>query len=197
MGVVTEVGKIDDQALNQMTWEGVKKAELKLGAYVQYIETVDSRDYEKNIATFANAGYDLIITVGYDQSKATLAAANKYPQVNFIGVDQLLGPDKSLPQNLTGLSFAEDQLGFLAGVLAAEMTRANKVGAVCGPDFLSPAWRYCEGFRAGVEYVNFPPTPEPEATKTPKLTKTPKPTTTPTASGDIPDPSLTQTVEAP
>ena len=178
VGLVTELGKIDDQALNQLAWEGAKKAELKLGVYVQYIETVDSRDYDRNIAVFADAGYDLIITVGYAQKQASIDAARKYPQINFIGVDQTLDPDKSLPQNLTGLSFAEDEMGFLAGALAAQMTRAGEIGAVCGPDTFPPAWRYCEGFKAGANYINFPPelspaeTPAVEPTETPAVAPT-------------------------
>jgi basic membrane lipoprotein Med (substrate-binding protein (PBP1-ABC) superfamily) len=102
--------------------------------------------------------------------KASIDAAREYPQINFIGVDQPLDIDKSLPQNLVGLTFAEDQLGFLAGALAAHMTKSGKVGAVCGPDTFPPAWRYCEGFKAGAQYVNSPPdlsiTPTPEAEPT-------------------------------
>lgn len=179
IGLVTQQGRINEPGLNQMTWDGIKKAEAKLGVYIKYIETVDSRDYEKNIATFANAGYDLIITVGYEQSEVTLAAARKYEDILFIGVDQPLGPDKSLPENLTGLSFDEDQIGFLAGVLAANLTHSRRVGAVCGPDSFDPAWRYCEGFKAGVDYVNSPPTPTPEPTDTPSLDSTPDAKSTP------------------
>lgn len=178
IGLVTQQGKLNDYKLNQLAWDGIQKAEQKLGAYVKYIETVDSRDYEKNIATFANAGYDLIVTVGYEQNKATLASAEKYPQVKFIGVDQPFDHEKTLPRNIVGLSFAEDQLGFLAGVLATQMTRTRKVGAVCGPDSFSPAWRYCEGFKAGVSYINFPPTPTPEPTETPSASDTPDPAAT-------------------
>lgn len=167
IGLITQQGRIDQPGLNQMAWAALKKAESKLGVYVKYIETVDSRDYEKNIATFAKAGYDLIVTVGYEQSDITLAAAQKYEHILFIGVDQPLPPDKSLPDNLTGLSFDEDQIGFLAGVLATNLTRSRRVGAVCGPDSFDPAWRYCEGFKAGVGYVNSPPTPTLEPTDTP------------------------------
>jgi basic membrane lipoprotein Med (substrate-binding protein (PBP1-ABC) superfamily) len=175
VGLVTELGKVDDQALNQMAWEGAKKAELKLGVSVQYIETVDSRDYDKNIAIFADAGYDLIITVGYAQKQATIDAARKYPKVDFIGVDQALDPDKALPQNLTGLSFAEDEMGFLAGALAAQMTRAGEIGAVCGPDTFPPAWRYCEGFKAGAQYIISPPEPTPTETPAVEPTETAAP----------------------
>ena len=57
VGLVTDVGKIDDKSFNQSAWEGVKLAEEDLGATVQYIETTDSKDYDKNISTFADEGY--------------------------------------------------------------------------------------------------------------------------------------------
>src|SRR5574338_687771 len=65
VGLVTDVGKINDKSFNQSAWEGVQRAEKELGAKVQYIETADAKDYDKNIATFADEGYDVIVTVGF------------------------------------------------------------------------------------------------------------------------------------
>ena len=89
VGLVTDVGKIDDKSFNQSTWEGVQQAkEEGVADQVQYIETVDAKDYDKNIATFGDENYDVIVTVGFALGEATNAAALKYPDVNFIGVDQ-------------------------------------------------------------------------------------------------------------
>ena len=92
VGLVTDVGKIDDKSFNQSTWEGVKQAEKDLGADVQYIETTDSKDYAKNIAQFGDAKYDVIVTVGFALGEATQAAGKLYPNVKFIGVDQAQTP---------------------------------------------------------------------------------------------------------
>jgi len=151
VGLVTDVGKIDDKSFNQSTWEGVKQAEKELGAKVQYIETTDSKDYDKNIATFADAKYDVIVTVGFALSEATIAAAKKYPDIKFIGVDQF--QSETIP-NLAGLVFPEDQSGFLVGALAAMMTKTKKIGAVLGTDAVPPVWRFGEGYRAGAAYVD-------------------------------------------
>lgn len=151
VGLVTDVGKIDDKSFNQSTWEGVKQAEKELGAIVQYIETTDSKDYDKNIATFADANYDVIVTVGYALGEATIAAAKKYPNIKFIGVDQFQA--EAVP-NVAGLIFPEDQAGFLVGALAAMMTKTGKIGAVLGTDAVPPVWRFGEGYRAGAQYVN-------------------------------------------
>lgn len=146
VGLVTDVGKIDDKSFNQSTWEGVQQAGKDLGAKVQYIETTDSKDYAKNIATFADEKYDVIVTVGFALGEATTAAAKQYTGVKFIGVDQF--QSEILP-NLAGLSFPEDQAGYLVGALAAQMTTTNKLGAVLGTDAVPPVWRFGEGFRAG------------------------------------------------
>lgn len=160
VGLVTDVGKVDDKSFNQSAWEGVKQAETDLGAYVQYIETADSKDYAKNIATFGDAGYDVIVTVGFGLGEATAAAAKLYPDIKFIGVDQdqyawIYDTDTTndIP-NLAGLVFPEDQAGFLVGALAAQMTKTNKIGGVFGTDAVPPVWRFGEGYRAGAMYIN-------------------------------------------
>jgi basic membrane protein A len=151
VGLVTDVGKVDDKSFNQSTWEAVQQAEKELGAVVQYIETTDSKDYDKNIATFGDANYDVIVTVGFNLGEATVANAAKYPNVKFIGVDQFLEVDVT---NVAGLNFPEDQAGFLVGALAAMMSKTGKIGAVCGTDAVPPVWRYGEGYRAGAAYID-------------------------------------------
>ncbi|RLC97984.1 MAG: BMP family ABC transporter substrate-binding protein [Chloroflexi bacterium] len=152
VGLVTDVGKIDDKSFNQSTWEGVQLTQDELGVdIVQYIETTDSKDYGKNIAQFGDAGFDVIVTVGFGLGEATLEAGPKYPDVKFIGVDQFQG---DVVENVVGLIFPEDQSGFLAGALAAQMSESGKLGAVLGTDAVPPVWRFGEGYRAGAQYIN-------------------------------------------
>jgi basic membrane protein A len=151
VGLVTDVGKIDDKSFNQSAWEGVKQAEKDLGAKVQYIETTDAKDYAKNISTFADEGYDVIVTVGFGLGEATTAAAAQYPDVKFIGVDQFQAADVA---NVSGLNFPEDQAGFLVGALAAMMTKTKQIGGVFGTDAVPPVWRFGEGYRAGAAYID-------------------------------------------
>ena len=159
VGLVTDVGKINDKSFNQSAWEGVQRAEKELGAKVQYIETADAKDYDKNIATFGDAGYDVIVTVGFALGEATIANAAKYPNIKFIGVDQFqawqFDDDASNDvANVAGLGFPEDQAGFLVGALAAAMSKSHKIGAVCGTDVVPPVWRYGEGYKAGAAYAD-------------------------------------------
>jgi basic membrane protein A len=154
VGLVSDVGKVNDKSFNQSAWEGVKQAEKDLGAKVQYIETSDAKDYAKNIATFADAGYSVIVTVGFGLGEATAKAAAAYPNIKFIGVDQFQDTTKPVPANLAGLNFPEDQAGFLVGALAAQMTKSKKIGAICGTDAVPPVWRYGEGYKAGAAYID-------------------------------------------
>jgi len=151
VGLVTDVGKINDKSFNQSAWEGVQRAEQELGATVQYIETTDAKDYAKNIGTFGDAGYDVIVTVGFALGEATAAAAATYPEIDFIGVDQF---QAETVDGVAGLNFPEDQAGFLVGALAAMMSESNRIGAVCGTDAVPPVWRFGEGYKAGAEYAD-------------------------------------------
>ena len=151
VGLVTDVGKINDKSFNQSAWEGVQRAEKELGARVQYIETTDAKDYAKNIGTFGDEGYDVIVTVGFALGEATAAAAATYPETDFIGVDQFQAEEVD---GVAGLNFPEDNAGFLVGALAAAMSESNKIGAVCGTDAVPPVWRFGEGYKAGAAYAD-------------------------------------------
>jgi basic membrane protein A len=150
IGLVTDVGQIDDKSFNQSAWEGVLAAE-KCGAKVDYIETKNAVDYASNIAEFAENDYDVIVTVGYALGVATGEAAALYPNVQFVGVDQFQGEAAA---NVVGLVFHEDQSGFLAGVLAARLTQTNIIAAVLGTDQVPPVVAFKEGYEAGAKYVN-------------------------------------------
>jgi basic membrane protein A len=153
VGLVTDVGKINDKSFNQSAWEGVQQAmEEGVAAQVQYIETTDAKDYAKNIGTFGDEGYDVIVTVGFALGEATAAAAATYPDIKFIGVDQ--DQFAGTIENVAGLVFPEDNAGFLVGALAAAMSESHKIGAVCGTDAVPPVWRFGEGYKAGAAYAD-------------------------------------------
>lgn len=152
VGLVTAYGKVDDHGLNQSAWEGVTQA-LAEGVVhkADFIETIDSRDRAKNIATFAGTDYDLIVTVGYAMGEDTRLAADDWPDTRFLGVDQ---PQTESRPNLATVIFPEDKGGFLAGALAAMVTKTGRVAALCEVETIPEMWRACEGFRAGLKYIS-------------------------------------------
>jgi basic membrane protein A len=155
VGLVTEVGRRDDRSYNQAAWEGLQQAKADGQAnWIASIETVDARDYEDNIRVLAEAGYDVIVTVESGMSDATRLAAQDYPEIYFIGLDQDQSENQEYNPNLVGLVFPEDQIGFLAGALAASLSQTGQVGAVCASDGLPAMQKYGEGFQAGAAYVD-------------------------------------------
>jgi len=150
IGLVTDVGVIDDKSFNQSAWEGVQRAASEFGAKVKYIETRDAKDYESNINLFAKNDYHVIVTVGFALGEATISAAKKYPGIKFIGVDQF--QVKSVP-NVAGLVFHEDRAGFQAGALAAMLTRSNIIAAVLATDMVPPVAAFKRGYEAGARYI--------------------------------------------
>ncbi|AUX26376.1 membrane protein [Sorangium cellulosum] len=152
VGLVTDMGKIDDKSFNQSAWEAIQRAQKELGATTQYIETTDPKDYPKNIGTFADEKYDVIVTSGFGLTEATHGAAAQYKDVRFIGIDQFQNPGAEKP-NVVGLVFPEDHGGFLVGALAAMVSKSGKIGAVLATDAVPPVWRFGEGFRAGARHV--------------------------------------------
>ncbi len=88
IGLVTDVGKVDDKSFNQSAWEGAQEAAEAVGGEADYIETAAPTDYATNIGQFIDSGATVIITVGFALTEATTAAATENPDIAFIGVDQ-------------------------------------------------------------------------------------------------------------
>lgn len=150
VGLVTDVGKIDDGTFNQYAYEGMKRAAEEFGLETTYIETARPEDGEGNIVMLVEAGYHLIITVGHILGEAVERVAKDYSSANFVTID--FAPYPPLP-NVMGLLFAEDQAGFLAGALAGYMTESNLLGVVAG-DQIPPVIKFRKGFANGAKLVN-------------------------------------------
>lgn len=126
VGLVTDIGGVNDQAFNQLAWQGIQKAATEMGFQVKFLESHQPGDYEMNVDTLAAEGYNVIITIGSSMGDATALKATQYPNIKFAIVDSTIS---ALP-NVTSLMFAEDQAGFLAGVLAGGMSRSGFVCSV-------------------------------------------------------------------
>jgi basic membrane protein A len=148
---VTDVGEVDDKSFNQSAWEGVKQAETELDALVNYVETKDAKDYLANIALFADKKYDIIVTVGFAMTDATVEAAGMYPDIKFIGIDQFQAAEVA---NVAGVIFSEDKAGFMAGALAAMMSETGTIAGVFGTDLVPPVVAFKEGYEAGALYID-------------------------------------------
>ena len=168
VGLVTETGAIDDHGFNQSALEGLQAATAQAPTCFEsdHIELKAPTDYAANVNHFTDAGYDIVIGVG-SRAGVTLAqdalladamgdASKANSSVRFIAVDGApdIGHDEAWETNGESLFFAEDEAGYLAGVLAASMSKAKHIGVVGGPLVVPPVERFVEGYVNGARSVD-------------------------------------------
>lgn len=152
IGLVTDVGTLDDHNFNQYSWEGAVLGATLTGGEANSIVTTNSADYADNIQSFVDDGTDIIVTVGFALGAATLEAAQANPDIHFVGVDQFQSNDPT--GNYESLIFNEAQAGYLAGIVAASITKSNEVAALGGSGTIPPVVNYMRGFENGAHSVN-------------------------------------------
>jgi len=171
IGVVTDVGTVNDKNFNEYTFVGAKEGAAAIGAAEPPVTVPkDSSEYASAIQAYVDQGYDIIVTAGFNLGVATTQAAHDNPDVWFIGVDQ--GPpcvnEEGLPDTtfacagdaatllpqFVALSYQEDQAGYLAGIAAASASKTGTLGAIGGITLCGPCIRYIQGFKLGAESVN-------------------------------------------
>jgi basic membrane protein A len=168
VGVVTDVGQLEDKSFNQSSNEGAIAAAEQAGGTHDVIVTQNISDYKANIQTFVDAGVDVIVTVGFLLGTDTAAAAKANPDIHFIGVDQGICVDENgvsdptfackgdaatLLPNYQGIVFAEAQPGYLAGIVAASISKSGTIGAVGGTN-VPAVVNYWRGYENGATSVN-------------------------------------------
>jgi basic membrane lipoprotein Med (substrate-binding protein (PBP1-ABC) superfamily) len=149
VGLITDVGKVNDGTFNQSAYEGMLQAADELGLDHAFIETQQPTDYEKNVEQFIDEGFDMMVTVGFMMGETTQKEAEANPDSNFAIVD--FAYDPAIP-NVMGLVFREDQAAFMAGALAGLMSETKTVGIVAGME-IPPVKKFRNGYENGVAYV--------------------------------------------
>lgn len=148
VGLVTDVGKVNDGTFNQSAYEGLKRAEQELGVQIDFVETAQPTDYETNLERFASQDYDLVIGVGFLMGEALQKVASAHPDVKFAIVDFAY---ETPPANVKGLTFREDQSGYIAGTIAALISQSNNIGVVAGIEDVPAVKKFVQGYEAGAK----------------------------------------------
>jgi basic membrane protein A and related proteins len=167
VGVVTDVGQLEDKSFNQSSNDGAKAAATESGGSHDVIVTQAISDYAANIQTFIDQDFDVIVTVGFLIGTDTTKAAKANPDVKFIGVDQGICVDENaepdptfackgdaatLLPNYQGIVFAEAQPGYLAGIVAGSLSKSGTIGAVGGTN-VPAVVNYWRGYENGAKSV--------------------------------------------
>jgi len=160
VGLVTDIGQLNDRGFNQLAYEGVQRAEEELGIESRVIESQSDADYVPNLASLADEGYELVIAVGYAQGDAVAEVAPDYPNTTFVIIDVDQQTLRGRPENVVGLMFKEEEVGYLAGYLSALVAAddAGDGGAQEPPTISSvgghkepPVDRFIAGYQAGAK----------------------------------------------
>ncbi|MEE3127488.1 MAG: BMP family ABC transporter substrate-binding protein [Actinomycetota bacterium] len=152
VGMAYDVGGRGDQSFNDSAAAGLDQAVEEFGMEPQESEAEDGEAEsarEERLRTFADAGYDPIIAVGFAYAASIGKVAEEYPDVHFAIID-----DSSVEaDNVASLVFAEEQGSFLVGAAAALKTETDQIGFVGGVE--TPLIQKFEaGYIAGAESVN-------------------------------------------
>jgi basic membrane protein A len=154
IGMVTDIGGLNDHGFNALAYQGLKQARQQLGAQIAVAESKSSADYIPNLAAFARSGFDLVIGVGYTEIGAMGAAAKRFPKTRFAIVDVSNKDLAGMPPNVLGLLFHEEQVGYLAGYLAgleAKRLPGPDVVSSVGGEKQPPVDRFIAGYQAGAK----------------------------------------------
>ncbi|MBP7095553.1 MAG: BMP family ABC transporter substrate-binding protein [Spirochaetia bacterium] len=160
VGLVTDVGGIDDKSFNQGTWEGVVKFAADNGLVkdkdVKYLQSAAEQDYVPNLSTFADEKLDIIIAPGFLFVQAMGEVAAKYPEQKFLLIDDLVkDANGNFVPNVANATFAEHEGSFLVGVAAGLKAKAdgkNTLGFIGGMKF-ALIEKFQAGFEQGVKAV--------------------------------------------
>lgn len=164
--VVLDTGGENDKGFNQFTLQGARDAAEETGLEIAHIVSGTSNDYEANIRNFVKEGCGLVITVGFLMGDITAQIAKENPDTHFAIVDVAYFPgfgcDEGVDDcyseagglsNITSLMFAEDEVGYLAGTLAACVSDSGVIGSVSGME-IPPVVRFVTGYQNGAKAFN-------------------------------------------
>jgi basic membrane protein A len=157
VGLVTDIGGLNDRSFNQGNYEGLQRAERELDVQGRVLQSKKASDYVPNLSSLARQKYDLVVAVGFLMADATDVVAQQYPDTNFAIVDVPQPSLKHKPRNVRGIVFKEQEGGYLAGYLAGLMVKeqgGKQVVSTVGGIKIPPVDRYIAGFQAGAKAAN-------------------------------------------
>jgi basic membrane protein A and related proteins len=141
-------GPISDRSWNGGAYDGLLAIRDSLGAQISHVQTKTPAEFEENFRQYGAQGYDLVIGHGFEFQDAAVRVAPEFPKTLYVTTS-----GNTVRANVAGIQFAFEEASYLAGILAAGMTKSNAIGAIGGTE-LPPVKRSFESYRAGARSVN-------------------------------------------
>jgi basic membrane protein A and related proteins len=162
VGMVSDTGGLDDRGFNEFSINGFERAQDELGVEGRVYVSESGDDYLPNLTAAVDDGHDLVIAIGFLIQPSVVEVATEATDVNFAGVDQFYGEEPDcggedqapcVVPNILGLQFPSEEAGYLAGIVAAGITKTNTVSTVGGIK-IPPVDNWIAGFRQAVQDTN-------------------------------------------
>jgi basic membrane protein A and related proteins len=153
VGLVTDIGGLNDHGFNHLSYEGLLQAESQLGVKGTVLQSTSGADYVPNLTRLAAAGNKLVIAVGFLMATPLEQVAKQYPNTHFAIIDNPGGTAPDTAKNIEGIDFAEQEAGYPAGYLTGLYLKAHKysTASTVGGQSIPPVTLYIAGFQAGVK----------------------------------------------
>ena len=143
VGLVTDIGGLNDRGFNSLANQGLMNAESQLGVQGDVLESKSDADYIPNLSEFGQKKDNLIVSVGFLMTDATTQAAKAFPDSNFAIIDSAFDPPID---NAQGLLFKEQEAGCLVAVVGALMSKTGTISSVGGQK-IPPVDRFIAGYQ--------------------------------------------------
>lgn len=148
LGMVTDVGGLGDKSFNDSAYNGLLQSRAGLGAYIKVLQSKSAADYQPNLTVLSEARFNMIYAIGFLMGDDLSQVAHQFPQQQYAIIDDVV------PQpNIVSVTFKEEDGSFLAGALAAMVSKNHHVAFIGGMDI--PLIRKFEaGYAAGAREVD-------------------------------------------
>jgi basic membrane protein A len=153
LGVVTDVGGLNDHGFNHLAYEGMLESEKELGVQGRVLPAGTSADYVPDLTTLAREGYNLVIATGFNFEEPLAEVAKEFPNTKFAIIDDTAADIKGNLKNVEGLTFESQQAGYLAGTVAGLVSKAKgykEISSVSGENYPSVT-SYVAGYQQGAK----------------------------------------------
>jgi basic membrane protein A len=152
--IVSDAGGFDDKSFNQLGFEGATQAAEELGTELKAVESNSENDYAPNLESLVAEGCNVIVTVGFALSAATVESAKANPDVEYVLIDDAADNDfdgTKDADNVKPLLYNTAEAAFLAGYAAADYTKTGVVGTYGGMEFPTVTI-FMDGFKQGADH---------------------------------------------
>jgi basic membrane protein A len=147
-GMVTDVGGLGDRSFNDSADRGLERVRSQLDGYVQVLQSRSAADYQPNLIALTNLHFNMVYGVGFLMSLDLDQVAKENPTQHYAIVDAVVDDP-----NVVSITFREQDGSFLAGALAAMVSKTHHIAFLGGED--SPLLRKFEaGYIAGAHQAD-------------------------------------------